>query len=192
MFTVGELSGVFDLGGISGGNAVFNQEKLDWFNQQYIMRLETGELARRLQPLYTAAGLWDASYLGDRRGWFSAVLELLKPRAKRLDEVRAARKGFSSWTTWNMTRRRSTSICVRMAWPGTCEIGRAFAALETFDPASLETALRGGGRARGIKAGTLIHAVRRGRYWPNGQPRLFEVLSLLGRERVRRRLTLPT
>ena len=45
-----ELVEAFSLDGISGGNAVFNQEKLDWFNQQHIMRLAPDELARRLEP----------------------------------------------------------------------------------------------------------------------------------------------
>ena len=43
-------SSVFALEGIGGGNAVFNPEKLDWFNQQHIARLAPDELARRLKP----------------------------------------------------------------------------------------------------------------------------------------------
>ena len=41
-----ELIAAFALENISGGNAVFNPEKLDWMNQQYIMRL-SGRGARR-------------------------------------------------------------------------------------------------------------------------------------------------
>ncbi len=48
----------FSLEGISGGNAVFNTEKLDWFNQQHMMRLPAGELANRVAPLLRDAGLW--------------------------------------------------------------------------------------------------------------------------------------
>ena len=58
-----ELAAVFDLDGIGGGNAVFNPEKLDWFNQQHIARLAPDELALRLKPLLEAAGLWDDDYL---------------------------------------------------------------------------------------------------------------------------------
>ena len=45
LFTRDELVAAFTLEGISGGNAVFNPEKLDWFNQQHIMRLSPDELA---------------------------------------------------------------------------------------------------------------------------------------------------
>ena len=39
MFTREELIAQFALEGISGGNAVFNQEKLDWVNAQHVARL---------------------------------------------------------------------------------------------------------------------------------------------------------
>ena len=39
ILTRDELVAAFSLDGISGGNAVFNPEKLDWFNQQHIARL---------------------------------------------------------------------------------------------------------------------------------------------------------
>ena len=68
---------------------MFNPEKLDWFNQQHIARLAPDELARRVKPWLEAAGLWRDDYLGDRHAWFFAVLELLRPRAKRLDDFAA-------------------------------------------------------------------------------------------------------
>ena len=86
LYTRDELVRAFALEGISGGNAVFNPEKLDWFNQQHMALLPPIELARRLKPLFGAAGLWKDEYLGDRHAWFFAVIELLKPRVRRLDD----------------------------------------------------------------------------------------------------------
>ena len=57
-----ELIAAFALENISGGNAVFNPEKLDWMNQQYIMRLSAAELGDMLQPLVAAADLWRDDY----------------------------------------------------------------------------------------------------------------------------------
>ena len=68
------------------------------------------------------------------------------------------------------------------------EVGSAFVALETFDPASIEAAVRGVAEARGVKAGTLIHALRVCMTGKTVSPGLFEVASLLGRDRVRARL----
>ena len=49
MLTRDELKQLFALEGISGGNAVFNAEKLDWFNQQHIGRLAGGDLLQRIE-----------------------------------------------------------------------------------------------------------------------------------------------
>ena len=65
---------------------MFNVEKLDWFNQQHIVRLTPAELAVRLEPWFETAGLWDPAFLTEKHAWFFAVLEQLKPRAKRLDD----------------------------------------------------------------------------------------------------------
>ena len=56
--------------------------------------------------------------------------------------------------------------------------------LATFDPASIEAALRATAEARGVKAATLIHAVRVAVTGKAVSPGLFEVLALLGRDRV--------
>jgi len=88
-----ELVAAFSLEGISGGNAVFNPEKLDWFNQQYIVRLSADELTRRLKPLLESAASGNEEYAAGRREWFAAVLDLFRPRAKRLDDFRHAEAG---------------------------------------------------------------------------------------------------
>lgn len=39
LFTINELIKAFDFSGIQKGGAMFNQEKLDWFNREYIKKL---------------------------------------------------------------------------------------------------------------------------------------------------------
>src|SRR6185436_1230786 len=55
IFTRDELIARFTLEGISGGNAVFNPEKLDWFNAQHLARLSTDDLIGRIRPELEAA-----------------------------------------------------------------------------------------------------------------------------------------
>ena len=57
LFTRDELIQRFNLEGISGGNAVFNTEKLDWFNHQHLLRLADEELIARLAAGLEAWGL---------------------------------------------------------------------------------------------------------------------------------------
>ncbi|PYR03857.1 MAG: glutamate--tRNA ligase [Acidobacteria bacterium] len=188
LFTRDSLVAAFSLEGISGGNAVFNPEKLDWFNQQHLMRLATGELAVRLKTSFEGAGLWSDSYLADRRAWFLAVLELLKPRAKRLDDFVVQGGFFFSDTIEYDPAAVDTHLRAAGVEDHLAALDAALTALETFDPASTEAALRAVAEARGVKAASLIHAARVAVTGRSASPGLFEVLALLGRARVHARL----
>jgi glutamyl-tRNA synthetase len=188
IFTRAALVEAFDLRGISGGNAVFNPEKLDWFNQQHLLQLAPDELVRRLRPEFEAAGVWDDSYVGDRRAWFSAVLELLRPRAKKLREfVEVGRFFFVDLPDYD-----PAAVAKHLHADGIGDVlarlDAAFAALSEFDPASTEAALRTVADATGVKAATLIHDVRVAVTGRTASPGLFDVLALLGRERTRVRI----
>jgi glutamyl-tRNA synthetase len=80
-----ELIESFALEGISGGNAVFNTEKLDWMNGQYIGRLTAAELTLAVRPLLAASRLDTHPIVTDQAA-FERLLELLRPRAKRLTD----------------------------------------------------------------------------------------------------------
>ena len=183
-----ELIAAFTLEGISGGNAVFNPEKLEWFNQQHIMRMDPAEIARRLELPLRAAGLWREEYRGGLRGWFLEVIELLKPRARTIgDFVDRGLPFFSD----QIVRDR---VAVDKHLSGAEIAGhlvalrRRFSELDEFDPEMLEVALRATAEQRGIKAAALIHATRVAVTGQAVSPSLFEVLTLVGKRRVLRRL----
>jgi len=183
----GELVAAFSLEGISGGNAVFNTEKLDWFNQQHLMRLAPDELGRRLQPWLDRAGLWNDEFLGDRHAWFFAVLELLKPRAKRLGDFAELGRFFFS----DAIEYDEAAVEKHLRAPGMDEhllaLDESLAKLEAFDAMSTEAVLRATAEARGVKAAALIHAVRVVLTGKTVSPGLFDVLALLGRARAHSR-----
>jgi glutamyl/glutaminyl-tRNA synthetase len=188
IFTRDDIVAAFDLGGISGGNAVFNLDKLDWFNQQHLFRMAPDELAARVKPWLEAAGLWNPEFATARRAWFSAVLELLRPRAKRLDEFAALGRFFFTDTL----EYDDAAVAKHLAPEGMeAHLGAVDAtldALATFDHVSIEGAIREVAESRDVKAATLIHGVRVALTGKSSSPGLFEVASLLGRERVRARL----
>jgi glutamyl/glutaminyl-tRNA synthetase len=188
LFTRDELVQAFALDGISGGNAVFNPEKLDWFNQQHIMRLAPDELARRVKPSLEQAGLWREDFLGDRHAWFFSVLELFRPRIKRLDDFAAQARFFFV----DALEFDEAAVTKHLRVAGMREhlaaLDAAFSALATFDPLSTEEALRQTAESRGVKAGSLINAVRVAVTGKSVSPGLFDVLALVGRDTVRARL----
>ncbi len=179
-----ELIALFTLEGISGGNAVFNVEKLDWFNQQHLGRLPAAELLRRIEDRLRARGLWRDSLTGAEADWIERVLTLLKPRVKKLDQLvdelapflvempdidpAAAEKHLS-----NVESRSTLGV-----------LADRYQTLEPFDAATAERTLRATAENTGIKAAALIHATRvavTGRAVSAG---LFDVLALLGSDRV--------
>jgi glutamyl-tRNA synthetase len=188
VFSRDELVSAFALEGIGGGNAVFNPEKLEWFNQQHIARLAPDELARRLKPSFEALGLWDDEYLGNRHAWFFAVLELLKPRAKRLDDFAIHGRFFFVDRVEYDSAAVEKHLHVAGLRDHLAALDAAFAQLPTVDPTSTEAALRATAEAHGVKAASLIHALRVAVTGKAVSPGLFEVLALLGRDKVRARL----
>ena len=197
VFSRDELIERFSLDGISGGNAVFNSEKLDWFNQQHIMRLPADEILRRLRPAIEAAGLWRDSFL-DAAGadeaapggrlWIARVIELLKPRARKLSDIVPALVPFVS----DQITYDEAAVNKHLKGEGVTEHLSAWRdvvkSLATLEPAGTEAALRKLAEARGIKPGVLIHATRVAVVGQAVSPGLFEVLELVGRDRVTERL----
>jgi len=188
LFTRDELIAAFTLEGISGGNAVFNPEKLDWFNQQHIGRLPINELAIRVEPLLVAAGLWTSDLSNQRREWFYRLLELVRPRAKKLDQfVEELRPFLQQDVDYDQA-----AVSKHLGRPELCASLGAFAdALNSVDPfnsAELEAKLRSFAESRGVKAATLIHATRVAVTGRAVSPGLFHVLELMGRERVTARV----
>jgi glutamyl-tRNA synthetase len=183
LFTTRDLIDRFTLEGISGGNAVFNTEKLDWFNHQHLLRLSDDELMARLAPLFDGtSGLASVD-----KAWFAKVLTLLRPRAKRLgDYVDGARPFLEDPAEYD-----PEAVKKQLLAPGLVDhmraLREAFAGAR-FDEATLEQTLRSLADARGLKAGSLIHATRIAMTGRMVSPGLFEMLVLLGRDRVLARL----
>ena len=185
VFTREELVRAFTLEGISGGNAVFNPEKLDWINQQHLARRSEEEIAALMQPLLDEAGL---SLDGRDREWLLRLIRLLKPRARTLAQlVEDARPFFGELVGHDAdaARKYLSDAAIRPAFASLIEV---YGSSASFDPATLEALLRQTAQQYGTKAATLIHATRVAVTGRSASPGLFEVLELIGRERVINRM----
>jgi glutamyl-tRNA synthetase len=183
-----DLVAAFALEGISGGNAVFDAEKLDWFNTQHIGRMPAEEIVQRAEPSLRAAGLWRDDLHVDRRAWLLAVIELVKPRLKKLaDVVEQARPFLSDVVEPDPAAAERYLSDAGLAGP-LAALRERLADVDPFEPGAIEAALREVAAARGIKAASLIHASRVAVTGHSVSPGLFDVLALAGRDRVLERL----
>ncbi|HEY3886474.1 MAG TPA: glutamate--tRNA ligase family protein, partial [Vicinamibacterales bacterium] len=187
LFSREELIQLFTLDGISGGNAVFNPEKLDWFNQQHIARLSNVELLRRIKPKLREAGLWrDPLETSDAR-WIQAVIALLKPRVRTLDHFVDELRPFLDERP-AIDKAAAAKYLDGDVRPGLAALAAALHSVESFDPPRIEETLRSCADRLGVKAAALIHAARVAATGRAVSAGLFEVLALLGRDRVIERL----
>jgi glutamyl/glutaminyl-tRNA synthetase len=182
-----EMTARFSLEGISSGDAVFNTEKLDWMNGQYIARMPIADLAAAVTPRLAEAGLADSPVVRDTAA-LHRLLELLRPRAKRItDFVEQAAPLLS-----NTVEYQPEAIEKHLGTPGlgdhVAALAAALRAITPFDEPHVESAVRGTAEQRSIKAGVLIHATRVALTGRMTSPGLFELIVLLGREETRARL----
>jgi nondiscriminating glutamyl-tRNA synthetase len=182
-----ELTDLFTLEGISGGNAVFNTEKLDWFNQQHIARLATADLLSRVESRLREAGLWRGGLAGEEGLWIAQVLELLKPRVKTLDHLVEELRPFLVDDP-PIDAAAAARHLTDSARPLLIQLAAELERLQPFDAAAVERTLRSTADAAGIKAAALIHATRVAVTGRSVSAGLFDVVSLLGRDRAVARL----
>ena len=193
VFSKDELIARFTLEGISGGNAVFNPEKLDWFNQQHIARLTAAGIIERIGKSGTTTSLADVIPPSDveaRPGakWIERVVDLVKPRLKKLSDVPGQVAPFIAETVSRDPAAAAKHLSVDGIHAHLAAWRAVLVDVAPFDALTLEAALRTLAEARGVKAGVMIHATRVAVTGQAVSPGLFEVLELLGRARVLARL----
>jgi len=188
VFSRDELIRAFSLEAISSSNAVFNPEKLDWFNSQHIIRMPIEGLAGRVRPILEAAGLWRGEYDAALQPWYHRVLDLLRARAKKLEDfARHGRPFFSETIEYDPEAVRKHLSSAELAGPLDSLIA-ALRDLPVFEAPHIESALRAVAGQHAMKAAPLIHAARVAVTGESVSAGIFEVLALLGRERTIDRL----
>ena len=122
------------------------------------------------------------------RDWLARLVELLRPRAKRLtDFVEKGRPFLVDEVDYD-----ADAVKKHLSSPEALAhleaVRDACAAAPAFTAAALEPAIRALAEARNVKAGVLIHPTRVAVVGRAESPGIFEVLELLGRERALARM----
>jgi glutamyl-tRNA synthetase len=187
LMTREELTASFSLDGISGGNAVFNSDKLDWMNAQYLARLPMEQLAVHARAVLDEAGLAGGPIVRDPVR-FHRLLELLRPRAKRLVDLRELGRPLLVSAVEYEPEAIEKTISSGDTAGHVAALAHALDAVSPFDEQHVEAAVRGTAADRGIKAGALIQAARVALTGRSASPGLFEMMALLGRDETIARL----
>jgi glutamyl-tRNA synthetase len=184
VMTVPEMIELFSEEGLLRKAAIFDPKKLEWMNGQHLSMLAIEEVEARAIPAFERAGLATAGELGERREWFRSLLDLLRVRARTVDElVRQAEPYFRDEIDFDPE-------AVAKQWkdaPATADLlhatGERLASLEEWNATAMESALRELAESRGIAAGKIFQPLRVALTGLTVSPGIFDVLVALGRQR---------
>jgi glutamyl-tRNA synthetase len=191
VLSLDEIVERFDLDAVHKGGAVFDRERLEWLNGQWIRRLSADDLIDRLRPFL------EAEHVAGRIEWMPpddevrALLPVVQERLPTLGAigdlvgflwVREVDVDATMLTPkrWDAATTRDGLAAARTIIAETGEV--------TFEADELEPPLRALAEARGWKAGDLFMAIRVAVTGRTATPPLFDTLVALGRDRVLARL----
>jgi glutamyl-tRNA synthetase len=183
IFGSDELIELFSLGGISKSNAVFDNDKLAWFNTEYIRAYPAELLLPLIEEEWSAVGFVPTRTVEEIR----AAIELLKPRARSLKDFATAFRAYFA-DEYEIDPAAREKFLTGDVPALLSELGVRYEAAEEFSEASTEAALRGFAEEKGLKAGVLINGARVALTGQGVAPSLFAVMVGLGQRRVVERL----
>ena len=184
IFTINELIEKFDLNGVGSSPSVFDTEKLEWVNQQHILKKSDKELADLVKPFLEQLGLNAAD-----KTYNEKVMSVMKERGKTLIEIAeksicffgedleiddvAAEKWFNRESiNWLKTFKGKLSE------------------MDSVSEESISRIFKEGMEALGLKMVKLAQPIRVALTGTTASPGIFDVISILGRETVLTRLSL--
>jgi glutamyl-tRNA synthetase len=180
----GELIDLFSLDGISTSNAVFDNDKLAWFNTEWIRRYSPQELLPLIEEEWSRAG-----FHSDRTGdEILTTIAMLQPRARSLKDFAGAFRGYFSDVYEYDTAAVAKFLADGQSRGLLVELGERYEPVEAFSEAGAEELLRAFAAEKGVKAGALINGSRVALTGQGVAPSLFAVMAALGKGRVIKRL----
>ena len=149
VLTLEELLAVWDLEALSAANAVFDFDKLEWLNQQHLLRLTPEEVLRRAESFLAVAGL-AVPASGQGRDWWVDVVDLLRLSCTRLSDLPARAEAlFEEPSERVVEADRAHEQSALHAFVAASERG-ALACVEGFRAAAGEISAATGARGRGL------------------------------------------
>ncbi len=183
VLTMPEMIELFSPAGLQKKAAIFDPKKLEWMNGQHLSLTPLTQLEPRVTPAILSAGLADEATLAARREWYFDLLDLLRVRARTIDDiVRQAGPYF-------LPHIKYDPEAVAKHWQNPAEaaelledVADALASAKAWDTEPLEIALRSLAERRGVAAGELFQPLRVALTGLTVSPGIFEVLVAMGRK----------
>ncbi len=186
VFSSDELVEKFSLEHVGKSAAVFNPEKLLWLNSHYISSMDQKEIACRLRPYLINDGLIKEDTVIDE-SWLVKVIASLKDRCRTFIEFTSAARYFFSDDV-----ETDPDAAKKFLTPGNRgileDVLKGMESLPSFSETDIDGLFKEIMSGRGVKMGQVAQPVRVALTGRTVSPGIFEVIDILGKERVLRRI----
>jgi len=179
MLTLPEIQDLFTLEGINRRNAIFDLDKCFWLNGQHLQKMSPERFAALSRPFVEKAGIDFGS-----EDQLDRALAMVKPKVKHLSDVPA-------WIGFLFTEEypyepEAVEKALRKpdALAHLAVLGQAFTSLKDWTHPAIEACLKETVATAGQKVGVFVHPARVAVSGKTVGPGLYEMLELLGKDRV--------
>jgi glutamyl-tRNA synthetase len=186
VFTREELIKYFSLQNIGKSAAVFNPEKLLWLNSQYIIKEDAKNLAEMAIPFLIKEGIISECQNLDMQ-WLSKAVNSLKERVRTLVELANSLKYYILEYV-EIDPKAKEKFLKPDNIKYLSELYEILAGLTDFTAAGIEKVFHSFAEKHGIKLGAIAQPVRVAITGGTASPGLFEVLEIVGKDKVLKRL----
>jgi glutamyl-tRNA synthetase len=185
ILSMGEAVKLFDISDMSDVQAKFDIQKLRWLNGEYIMKKTTEELLPLIKDQLLTAG-FDMSGVTD--DYISKLVDLYKIRIKTLRELGDLADWFFK-DDFTMDEEGKRKYLDKEENKDNIRIfADRLDGLEDFSHENIEKICRDIAEERELKAADIIHPTRLAISGKTRGAGLFEVMELLGKEKVIKRM----
>src|SRR3990167_1433571 len=182
IFTINELVEKFTLDSVGKSAAVFNPEKLQWLNGWYIRNKPPEETAKLVLPI-----LLDKGIKAELDNKLVMIVKELSQRAKTLLDITGSLGYF-----YAREIEYDEKAAGKFLTPGMMEVlkdlTQKLSEAASFTAGDLQSVFEGIMEERGLKLGTIAQPVRVALTGGTVSPGIFEVMEILGKDEVIRRL----
>lgn len=188
IFTEEELIKQFSMKRVSSNDAVFDINKLNWINFQYMKKLDADQLYDLIVPFLVKAGYVDAAVNEEKKDWLKKVIWFMKDHIYFAGQAADELKFFFA----DMPKITDENVLAVMKEETSGKLLKAFIedlkALETFDQAEIKKCFNACMKAQGIKGKAAYEPTRIALTGVTQGPGMFEMMELFGREKTMDRL----
>ena len=190
IFSLAELVEKFDLARVGKSGSVFDIKKLEWLNSHYINQLDVAARTDAVIPFWQQEGLLDAT---EERGWLERIVEAVGERLTTFQDIIPQTRYFFTddyeydpkavkkwWGSSDEKKEKSREMLTSLL--------QILKEIPNFDVETIEESIWKYTDENDIKRVAAMQAMRIALTGLSFGPSLFDIVVLLGRDEVLKRI----